>query len=140
MPKHEIKKDELELINKYQTIGILTSDFSCYFCCKKVNLVGRKRNKAGDEVLPTFRCSNPDCQKWQSIYRNSFFSLFRSPMLLIVEIIKHWSKAVNDVLEKSPGKLLCEQCKANGVIKYVQNERGLIIHNGRVHNKKKKKN
>ncbi|CAF0884396.1 unnamed protein product [Brachionus calyciflorus] len=47
-------------------------------------------------------------------------------------------KAVSDVLQKADGKIMCTICKANGIDKFLQNEKGLIIHKSRVHNNKKK--
>ncbi|CAF0829332.1 unnamed protein product [Brachionus calyciflorus] len=43
---------------------------------------------------------------------------------------------VNNLLHKSNGKIICDVCKANGLLKYVQNDRGLIIHKSRVHSNK----
>ncbi|CAF0995392.1 unnamed protein product [Brachionus calyciflorus] len=47
-------------------------------------------------------------------------------------------KAVSDVLQKADGKIMCTICKASGIDKFLQNEKGLIIHKSRVHNNKKK--
>ena len=85
--RHEIDKLELNYIERFQTNGILTKDHNCYFCCTKLKLVGRRRNQNA-RIMASFRC--PKCEKYQSVYRNSFFSFLKSPLLLIVEIIKFW--------------------------------------------------
>lgn len=99
MTKHFIEKEEKDLIEKFQKNGILTNDLKCYFYCDKLVLVGRKRKNSYERVIPSFRCSNSFCQKFQSVYRNSFFSLFRTPMMLVVEIIKHW--CANIIISKT---------------------------------------
>lgn len=92
MPKHQIEISEVMLIGEFQKKGILTNQ-GCYFCNSKLELVGRKRDK-NSRVQASFRCTNTGCQKFQSVYRNSFFSLFKTPMLLVVEIIKLWCSQI----------------------------------------------
>ena len=65
-----------------------------------LKITTRKRTKDSKPIY-TLRCTNPKCQKFHSLFVNSFFGLFQKPFWLMVELIKCWciqmsiSKAVD---------------------------------------------
>ncbi len=81
--------NEESLINKMTRRGILTSNKKCSKCNSDLKLTTRKRNKESKPYF-TLRCTNSKCQNYQSLFANLFFSLFRKPFMLIIEIIKCW--------------------------------------------------
>ena len=83
------KISEEEVINKLQKYNVIKKITKCSTCNSDVKLVTRTRAKGGN-LLKSFRCINSKCQKYHSLTENSFFSLFRKPFMLIVEIIKMW--------------------------------------------------
>ncbi|CAF1101621.1 unnamed protein product [Brachionus calyciflorus] len=80
-------------ITRLQSLGILENNYVC-ICGSKLAIIDRKRNKLGNEHK-TFRCTNSKCQKYQSIAKNSFFSLFKKPIFVIIEIIKLWAVQIS---------------------------------------------
>ena len=77
---------EEDLIKKLRRRGVLTSTKKCSKCSSELKLTTRKRNKESRPVF-TLRCANPKCQSFQSVFANSYFSLFRKPFMMIIEII-----------------------------------------------------
>ena len=76
------------LITKLQNFGILKKKIKCSKCNEDVErLVKRKRDKNGNEII-SWRCKK--CQSYKSIRENSFFSLYKTPLQVINQIIKFW--------------------------------------------------
>jgi hypothetical protein len=69
-------------------IGILKKKIECLKCGEPINnLVKRKRNKDGNELM-SWRCSK--CQTYKSVKDNSYYSLYKKPLCLIITIIRYW--------------------------------------------------
>ena len=83
----EIQMTEEVLIKKLRRRGILTSSKKCSKCTSELKLTTRRRTKESKPYF-TFRCTNSKCQCFQSLFADSYFSLFRKPFMMIIEIIK----------------------------------------------------
>ena len=79
----EIQMTEEVLIKKLRRRGILTSSK----CTSELKLTTRRRTKESKPYF-TFRCTNSKCQCFQSLFADSYFSLFRKSFMMIIKIIK----------------------------------------------------
>ena len=81
-------QEDKELIKELQKKGMLKKKVVCAKCGENVdNLVKRKRNKDGNELM-SWRCKK--CQTYKSVKENSFFSLYKKSVWLVIAIIKYW--------------------------------------------------
>ena len=86
--KMSLNEDEIEMIHKLQNYGILNRKITCIKCKNDVDsLVYKKRDENGSELI-SFRCKK--CQKYKTIKDNSFFSMYKTPITLNLQIIKFW--------------------------------------------------
>lgn len=78
-------------IKMLQNNGILSSNTKCYSneCDGNMKIVTRKRNQEGNDLY-YLRCTISTCQKYRSLLIDSFFSLYKKPFLVILELIKFW--------------------------------------------------
>lgn len=100
-----IFKPIYRIIVLIQALGLLiTSNLAfCKTTCPQHNrshiLESRKRLASSDNECYQFRCTNPKCRKSTTIQFNSFFSLFRKPLHVIVQVIKCWSIEMTKTIE-----------------------------------------
>ncbi|RNA02274.1 ISXO2-like domain-containing [Brachionus plicatilis] len=80
-------------ITRLQSLRILNNYNQC-ICGLKMVMIERKRNKHGKEHK-TFRCTNSKCQKYQIIAKNSFFSLIKTSLFVIIEIFNLWAAQIS---------------------------------------------
>ena len=90
--------EERIIFNKLVSIGLIQSIQKCTYnsCNKKgeiMELKKRKRSKDTKNNLITWRCLA--CTSYKSIYQDSFFSLFKKPLKIVLAIIKCWSAQIN---------------------------------------------
>ena len=97
-------ENDYSLIKKLQSYGILKTTIKCTKCGMNVDrVVTRKRDKCGAEII-SWRCLK--CQAYKSIRDGSFFSLYKTSIPIIVQIIKFW--CIQLTLVKSNELLILE--------------------------------
>ncbi|CAF1010282.1 unnamed protein product [Brachionus calyciflorus] len=93
----ENENEEKKIFNKLVDLGLIFAVQKCTKenCRKKaqnMNLTTRKRSKDSKNCLLTWRCNS--CSSYKTIYEDSFFSLFRKPLKIVLAIIKCWAAQI----------------------------------------------
>ena len=83
--------EEIEITKKLVKQKILSKVRHCKTCNGDVEL--KFRNSHSGNKLITWRCKR--CQRYHSVVDRSFFSLFKKPIMLILQLIKFWSLGIN---------------------------------------------
>jgi hypothetical protein len=73
-------------------------------------MVNRTRGKNGNELV-IWRCEK--CKAYKTVKDNSFFSLFRKQICIILTLIKYW--CVQLPIASAKDMLILEKVKKNGI-------------------------
>ncbi len=85
---------ELKLFEKICELGLVNQSRACdNKTCKKyeklMSLTIRKRSKESLNYVLSWRCTV--CRSYRTVYENSFFSLFKKPVRILLAVIKCWA-------------------------------------------------
>lgn len=125
-----------------QSLGLLiTSSVAlckpeCKLENKEARLESRKRHSSAANECYCFRC--PKCKRPTTLQLNSFFSLFRKPLCLMVQIIKCW--AVEMTISKTVEMLKIENLNSQRemVGRVFAKLRHVVVHDYNVNGVKSK--
>ncbi|CAF0747971.1 unnamed protein product [Brachionus calyciflorus] len=83
------EKSEQELIENFQSIGLIPKEKRCPKCDCVMQIKSRKRENKSNFLLYNWRCTK--CASFFSLYEGTFFGIFKIPILIICQLIKCWS-------------------------------------------------
>jgi hypothetical protein len=78
--------DQLNFLLTLMNLGLLLPEKACPKCKEKCKL--RKRNNVPEKYA--WRCTR--CSKYHSVKVGSFFEMFKSPILTVLEVVDYWAK------------------------------------------------
>jgi hypothetical protein len=111
---NNVEDNEIKIIDKLKNKGVLDKNVKCV-CGDQLQLYKRKRDKQNKPIL-TYRCKNYKCQRYRSIYKDTFFQLFRKSLMFIYSVIQFWCIQLSIAKSTDLIKLENLDCDSNETI------------------------